>query len=112
MTEYPWPEPPKRAEARIRGLVSSVVKPDEFESLRLEWVTPLAHQVDEPDAGWIALRLTVYAVGEEMFQQEVWGPAWFSTWEGALSQLANSLEDWVCETRFAWGQQRIATIPG
>ena len=112
MIEYPWPEPPERTEARIRGLVSSVVNADELVSLRLEWVTPVSHHLDDPEAVWVALRLTVTAVGDDdWFQQEIWGPDWFTTWEGALAQLADSLEDWVGETRFAGGHQRQAEIP-
>jgi hypothetical protein len=44
-----------------------------------------------------------------------------SAWEGAdrakpvvlAQQLADHLEDWVCETHFAWGQRRITqyTLP-
>ncbi len=93
--------------------MSSVVNADELVSLRLEWVTPVSHQLDDPEAAWVALRLTVTAVGDDdWFQQEIWGPDWFTTWEGALAQLADSLEDWVCETRFAWGnsdEQRFPT---
>jgi hypothetical protein len=80
--------------------------------MRLEWVTPIAHRFDDPEAGWVALRLTVIAVGDDdSFQYEIWGPDWFTTWEGSLGLLASFLEDWVCETRFAWGQERRAGIP-
>jgi hypothetical protein len=49
--EFPWPEPPERVEARVRGIVKSVVFPDELLETRLEWVTPSAHQFDSPHAG-------------------------------------------------------------
>ena len=109
--EFPWPEPPARVEARVRGIVESVVFPDELVDVRLEWVTPSAHRFDSPDAGWVVLRLTVVARGDEVEHLEIWGPDWHSDWDTALAILAGNLEDWVCETRFAWGQQRSASIP-
>jgi len=33
-------------------------------------------------------------------------------WENSLRQLAEGLEDWVCETRFVWAEQRHAVVPG
>jgi hypothetical protein len=68
---------------RVRGIVDSLLRPDELEEMRLEWVTP--------DGG----RLRFSPQG----------------WEGTLVQLANDLEDWLCETSFGWGQERIATVP-
>lgn len=109
--DYPWPEEPERVERRVRGLVDSVVFRDELIDVRLEWVTPRGHQWDDPDANWVALRVTVVGRGDEVEQQEIWGPDWPSDWETSLWELANDLEDWVCETRFAWGQQRRALIP-
>jgi hypothetical protein len=50
--EYPWPEPPDRVQVRVRGIVESVLRSDELEDLRLEWVvTPSAHQFDLLEAG-------------------------------------------------------------
>lgn len=109
--EYPWPEAPERVNDRVRGMVESVVRADELVEVRLEWVTPLAHRFDRPGAGWIALRLTVLAKGDEGERFEFWSPDSGLDWEPALAQLANDLEDWVCETSFAWGQERRATVP-
>ena len=89
----------------------SVVEPGELRFLRLEWVTPWAHHCDRPDAAWVALRLTVAGIDDNVYQQEIWGPDWPLTWEDELWQLASDLEDWVCETSFAWGQQRVAHVP-
>ena len=112
MIEYPWPEAPERTEARVRGLVSSVVHADELVSLRLEWATAIPRQVDDLAASLVALQLTVTTVGDDdWFQEEIWRPDWYPSWEYALGQLADALQDWVCETRFAWGQQRRAKIP-
>lgn len=106
--EYPWPESPEVSQARIRSLVSSVLTAGELIDVRLEWVTPDGHRWDAPDAGWIALRLTVVAIDDEVFQSEVWNPELDTTWDFQLAQLASALEDWVCETSFGWGQQRHA----
>ena len=109
--DYPWPENEARVDARVYALVASVVGDSELKTVRLEWVTPVAHQWDDPDARWVALRVTVVAVADEVFAREVWGPNWYCAWEDELGQLASDLEDWVCETSFAWGEQRTATIP-
>ena len=107
--QFPWPEDEQRVRSRIRGLVDSVVRPEELERVRIEWVTP--SQWSRPEDAWAALRITVSAVGDDYYEREVWGPAWHCSWSQALRQLAEELEDWVCETRFAWGQQRQAVVP-
>jgi len=71
--EFPWPESPERVTARERGIVKSVVFPDELIETRLEWVTPRAHEFDSPNAQWIALRLTVVARNDEVERLEFWG---------------------------------------
>jgi len=96
---------------RVRGVVESIVSPDELIDVRLDWVTPMSHRFDRVDAGWVALRVTVIAREDEVEQLEIWGPDWPSDWETALRVFASTLEDWVCETRFAWGQERRATVP-
>lgn len=109
--DYPWPEAPERTSERIQGIVASVVHPHELRDLRIEWVTPGIHALDMPEAQWVTLRVTVHAGKDEIFQQEIWGPEPVTTWHVALWQFASHLEDWVCETRFAWGQQRHAVVP-
>jgi hypothetical protein len=110
--EFPWPEDPERVERRVRGLVESVLRPGELVDVRLEWVTPRAHQWDDPHAAWVALRVVVMAATEDDgYEREIWGPDWYCTWERELDQFANDIEDWVCETSFAWGQERRATVP-
>jgi hypothetical protein len=111
VTEYPWPESPERTEARVRGPVDSVVEPSELRSLRLESVTPGFNRFDGRDAGWIALRITVAAVGGDLLQREIWNPDWHTTWDSELFQLGSDLEDWFCETSVGWGQQRTARVP-
>jgi hypothetical protein len=71
---YPWPESQQRVEDRVQGLVASVVWSGELHAVRIEWVTPRAHQWDVPSAGWVALRVLVSAVGDESYEREVWGP--------------------------------------
>jgi hypothetical protein len=95
----------------VRGLVDSLLVPTELRTFRLAWVTPDAPHLDQPDAAWIGLRLTVAATNDETYSREIWGPGWPTTWDDALDQLANDLEDWVCETAFAWGEQRKARVP-
>lgn len=118
--EHPWPETPETPEtpeapertgARERALVASVASADEIDDARLERVTPTAQQPDDPDAPWVALRLTVMAGEDDTFQQEIWAPDRYADWGVALGCLADALEDWVCETRFAWGQRRRAVFP-
>jgi hypothetical protein len=111
MVSYPWPESEQRVRARVRGLVESVVRPRELREVRLAWVRPDAPQPNGPQADAAALRVIVVAAAEEVFERDVWGPHWHGTWEDELSQLANDLEDWVCETSFAWGEQRTAAVP-
>lgn len=109
--EMPWPEAPERVERRVRGLVASVVRADELEGVRLEWVTPYAHRLDDADAGWVALRLTVSTVTDDCFQQEIWPTGTYEEWEDRLLRLASDLEDWACESTFGWGQLRYAVAP-
>jgi hypothetical protein len=94
----------------VNVIARSVLRPDEFQSLRLDWVTPWTHRLDA-DAGWVALRVTVTAIADEAFQKEIWNPDRSAGWEAELAQLASDLEDWVCETSFAWGEQRTALLP-
>lgn len=109
---FPWPEDPDRVQRRVRGIVESVLVPDEVVDVRLEWVTPRAHQWDDQHAGWVALRLSVVTPTDgDGFEREIWGPNWYCDWEAELEQLASYLEDWVCETSFAWGQERKGTVP-
>ena len=109
--EFPWPEDPERVERRVRGVVASVLERDEVVDVRLEWVTPRAHQWEAPHAGRVALRLRVVAGGDDGFEREIWGSDWYCPWEDELHQLATDLEDWVRETSFAWGQERVAIVP-
>jgi hypothetical protein len=107
MTEFPWPEEPERVRRRVRGIVDSLVHADELDEVRLEWVTPAALPRDV--ARWVVLRLTVLVLGDEACRFEIWGPDWYTSWDQSLELLTDDLEDWVCETSFAWGQQRNAT---
>lgn len=110
-SEFPWPEREDRARARVHALVASVVRHHELDELRLEWETPRAEGWEAAVVDGAALRLTVTAIGSESWSREIWGSDWSCAWEEELAQVADQLEDWVCETRFAWGQQRRAVIP-
>jgi hypothetical protein len=110
--EFPWPESPDRVQQRVRGVVDSLLGPDELQELRLEWVTPAERPPGfSRSSAWIALRITVLAKEDESFRLEFWGPDMWQDWEESLGDLASNLEDWVCETSFAWGQERVATVP-
>lgn len=56
----------------MRWLVASVVQSGELETVSIDWVTPRAHQLNVWDAGWVALRVMVSAVGDVLYEREVW----------------------------------------
>lgn len=111
--EDPWAERPQ-VDRAVRYVVDSVVRADELDRCGLVWTAddqpPFGRtlpDLDPPPPGgtwWLKVR----AQGEEL----VWRPTAQDQWIQELPVLADHLEDWVCETRFAWGQQRRASLPG
>jgi hypothetical protein len=93
-----WPEDEERTRSRVTALVTSVVRNEELREIRVE-------------ASSRSLWLTVVAGDNEFFEGQIWTAHLEATWEQALEQLCSDMEDWVCETRFAWGQLRHATYP-
>lgn len=93
-----WPEDETRARSRVAALVTSLVRDDELREILVE-------------ASSRSIWLTVRAGENDVFEEQIWIPDGPVTWEDALVLLADRLEDWICETAFAWGQQRRATLP-
>ena len=97
------PELERLLRLAVRPVVESLITPDELESLSL-------HREDWADPRVIWVNLT--ACGET-FYDTITDPAW----EGhetpdpvrIAARVADHLEDWICETRFAWGEQRVAS---
>lgn len=91
----------------VDPVVASLISADELDELSVHWGVG-----GDPGDVWVRL-----AARGELFQDLLSS----STWEGAeragparlAERLADHLEDWVCETRFAWGERRIAryTLP-
>ncbi|WP_432512239.1 hypothetical protein [Kineococcus sp. SYSU DK001] len=90
-------------------VVTSLLSDEELEQVTI-------HRGIDGDPGdvWI----TVAAAGEE-FQDLLTTPPWHGgdpdgeqhsplTAEDCAQRLADHLEDWIAESRFGWGQQRIA----
>lgn len=110
--EEPWPDR-ERVLRAVRFVVDSLVMPEELDRCALVWTgddaPPFARtlpDLDPPPPGgvwWLRVR----AEGEEF----IWRPVSHDRWIDELPDLADRLEDWVCETRFAWGQQRTASLP-
>lgn len=93
-----WPEDEGRTRSRVAALVSSLVRDDELQEMLVETSTR-------------SIWLTIRAGNRDIFEEQIWIPDGPLTWEDALAQLADRLEDWICETAFAWGEQRRATLP-
>ena len=93
-----WPEDQERTRSRVAALVKSVVRDDELREIRVETSSR-------------SLWLTVVAGDDEFFERQIWNPGDDYTWEQSLERLCDAMVDWVCETRFAWGQLRHATFP-
>lgn len=75
----------------LEPVVTSLLTADELESLSLH------RDVDNPQLVWVQLT----ACGEQ-FLTTLGG----ADLEEVAARLADHLADWICETRFAWGEQR------
>lgn len=94
----------------VEPIVAALLHPGELDDLQVTWTTPqrLLHleqyrgQRHQED-----LFVLVTARGEE-FYDILWHPDWgIETTAAVGRRLADHLEDWVCETRFAWGERRL-----
>ena len=101
---------PRLAELRrrvVEPVVTSVLRPEEIEHLSVHWV------LDGRDGDvWVRID-----VPDERHEDLLLSPWWTpDPWDvdvptgeaQVAAHLADRLEDWVCETSFAWGQQRRA----
>lgn len=96
---------------------------DELRELRRRAVDPVVHSLLRPEElagarivvyqenGAPEINLWLEAVAEEM-RHWLWHPG-YSAHDSLdpveiAAHLADSMEDWVCETRFGWGQHRLA----
>jgi hypothetical protein len=114
----PWPEDPETVRRKIRSVVESVIHEDELSSVELVWgpddepplmLSQRRGPSGQPTHG-ASLWARVIAEGEE-FCTQVWREGASREWSIGLSGFASQLEDWVPETRFAWGEQRFARLP-
>ncbi|GAA2008234.1 hypothetical protein JL107_15900 [Nakamurella flavida] len=108
----PSPEPPQvlatheddadLAELRrrvVEPVIRSLLTDDEYRSTRVYW------QSDAPDA----MRVDVVAAEDASIGGWLtWTALGNQTVEQIAAKFASDMEDWVCETRFGWGQQRRA----
>lgn len=98
----PWDLDDIRARVAL-PVVASLVRPAELQHVDVGW---------RQDELWVLVR----AAGET-WQAPIWELYLAEpdeTLADVAARLADRLEDWVCETGFAWGQRRVAhyEIPG
>jgi len=115
--EEEWPGDPVEVNHQVEAVVRSVVHDDELQELSVFWARESYmggredwYTATMPDERGLWVR--VIARGEE-FCSNVWSPVLDvgPGWRGALCDLAVMLEDWVCERKFARGQNRTAVVP-
>ncbi len=86
----------------VEPVVTSVLSAQELEALELSWGV-------DGDGADVWVRLTARG---ELFEHWLSSPEWdgHAPRNPAVlaERLADQLEDWVCETRFAWGERRVA----
>jgi hypothetical protein len=86
----------------VDPVVGGLLRPGELEELTVHW-----GEAGLPGDVWVRL-----VAGGEVFVQLLSSPAWEGEEragvEALAARLADHLEDWICETRFGWGQQRTA----
>ena len=91
----------------VEPVVRSVLKPEEIEALSVHWGI-------DGNEGDVWVRIDVPGERHErLLLSPWWEPDPYDTEPppseaDIAAHLAVMLEDWVCETDFAWGQQRRA----
>ncbi|WP_432507242.1 hypothetical protein [Kineococcus arenarius] len=95
----------------VEPVVRSLLAPQELEALSVHWGV-------DGEVGDVWVRIDVPGERHEQWLPSPWhesDPAGAGeaaqappTEAEVAAQLAHQLEDWVCETSFAWGQQRTA----
>ena len=91
----------------VEPVVTSVLTPEEVEHLSVHWGVDGEEgdvwvRIDVPDHRHEVLLLSPWRVPDPDSGE---GPAPEAQ---VAAHLGDQLEDWVCETSFAWGQQRRA----
>ncbi len=91
----------------VEPVVTSLIQPEELEELVVRFGPPGGFHAASPDdlpGVWVALtaRGEPFAYAICKATEERWNA------EAVAGTLAGALEDWVCETSFAWGQRRLA----
>ena len=87
----------------VDPVLDALLLDGELDAVRLEWASdPFATASGE------LLTIRVRARGEEL-QSYLWSPDWGvdETKKRIRRRLAGEVEDFVAESRFAWGQQRV-----
>ncbi|WP_380171078.1 hypothetical protein ACFEMC_19070 [Kineococcus sp. DHX-1] len=91
----------------VEPVVTSVLRPEEIEALSVHWGV-------DGRAGDVWVRIDV---PDGRHEEPLLSPWWVADpWDVDVpaddaqiaAHLGEPLEDWVCETAFAWGQQRCA----
>lgn len=106
-----WPSVPVGLRDEIELILATVLRPDELEAVVVGWAadwrsgppTEVAEQDDE-----VELWARVTARGETMSCQ-LWQPTLQD--DVTLDAFADQLEDFISESRFAWGEQRLVPRP-
>lgn len=86
----------------VEPVVAGLLQPGELDELSVHWG-------DEGLPGDVWVRLVARG---ETFLQLLSSSAWEGEQRAGIEELAarlaDQLADWICETSFGWGQQRIA----
>lgn len=86
----------------VDPVIGGLLRPGELDELAVHW-----GEAGLPEDVWVRL-----VAGGEVFLQLLSSRAWEGEQragaEELAARLADHLEDWICETRFGWGQQRTA----
>ena len=95
----------------VAPVVRSQLRPEELQALSVHWGV-------DGEASDVGVRIDVpverheQMVASPWWNTDPWGTGQATeapvTETDVAAQLAGQLEDWVCETSFAWGQQRTA----
>ena len=90
----------------VDPVLDALLQDGELDSVLLEWASdPFATASGE------LLTIRIRARGEEL-QSYLWSPDWGvdETKKRIRRRLAGDVEDFVAESRFAWGQQRMYLV--
>lgn len=107
-----WPLVPPGLPAEVELIVASVLRPDEIDRVEVGWATSEGswpEALGDATDGQTMLVARVVARGET-YHCPLWQSDWPSLREG-LDAFADQLEDFIAESRFAWGQQRLVPRP-